>query len=45
MTQTQFFQVLADDKAAGKITIVKARGNSSNPMLATELQLEPTVDN
>lgn len=46
MTQPQFFQVLADNKAAGKVTIVKAKsGAPSNPLQATELQLEPTVDN
>ena len=46
ITQAQFFQVLADDKAAGKITIVKATGGApSNPMNAIEMQLEPTNDN
>ncbi len=45
LTQAQFFQVLADNQAAGKTTIVKARGTSSNPVLANELQIEPTIDN
>jgi hypothetical protein len=45
MTQADFFQVLADNLAAGKTTIVKARGTSSNPMSANEMQIEPTVDN
>ncbi len=45
LTQTQFFQVLEDNRVAGKTTIVKARGTSSNPMLANELQIEPTNDN
>ncbi|MHB1012788.1 MAG: DUF5666 domain-containing protein, partial [Desulfobacteria bacterium] len=45
MTQAQFFQVLADDQAAGKTTIVKARGTGSNPMSANEIQIEPTIDN
>ena len=45
MTQTQFFQVLADNQAAGRTTIVKARGTDSAPMVANELQIEPTSDN
>jgi len=45
LTQAQFFQVLADNQAAGKTTIVKARGTDSNPMSANELQIEPTIDN
>ena len=45
LTQAQFFQVLADNQAAGKTTIVKARGADSNPMSANELQIEPTIDN
>jgi hypothetical protein len=45
MTQAQFFQALADNQAAGKTTIVKARGTSSNPMAASEMQIEPTIDN
>jgi len=45
MTQAQFFQVLEDNRVAGKTTIVKARGTSSNPMSANEVQIEPTVDN
>ena len=44
-TQAQFFQVLSDNLAAGKTTIVKARGTPSNPMLASGLQIEPTNDN
>ncbi len=45
LTQAQFFQVLADNQAAWKTTIVKARGTDSNPMSANELQIEPTIDN
>ncbi|MGA8752066.1 DUF5666 domain-containing protein [Candidatus Deferrimicrobium sp.] len=45
LTQAQFFQVLADNRAAGKTTIVKARGTDSNPMSANALQIEPTIDN
>jgi hypothetical protein len=45
MTQTQFFQVLEDNRVAGKTTIVKARGTSSNPMSANEMRIEPTIDN
>jgi len=45
MTQAQFFQLLADNKAAGQTTIVKARGTDSNPMSANEIQIEPTIDN
>ena len=45
LTQAQFFQVLADNQAAGKTTIVKARGTDSNPMSANELQIEPTIGN
>jgi len=45
LTQTQFFQVLEDNRVAGKTTVVKARGTSSNPMSASELQIEPTLDN
>lgn len=45
MTQTQFFQVIEDNRVAGKTTIVKARGTTSNPMSANEMQLEPTIDN
>ena len=45
LTQAEFFQVLEDNRVAGKTTIVKARGTSSNPMSANEMQLEPTIDN
>ncbi len=44
LTQAQFFQVLEDNRVAGRTTIVKARGTSSNPMSANEMQIEPTID-
>ncbi|HEY6097269.1 MAG TPA: DUF5666 domain-containing protein, partial [Candidatus Deferrimicrobium sp.] len=44
LTQAQFFQALADTKAAGRTSFVKARGTDSSPMSAIELQIEPNID-
>jgi hypothetical protein len=48
MSQAAFFQVLEDDRSAGRTSVVRARGNAPTPtvvMMANEVRIEPTGAN